>query len=142
MPAVNSHCHGRRFQPRSVAGSCVVDGSWLPNPDVNHGPHSLFASGLVRSQSGRPLRLRSVTVRETLVEIATAGFNSSAVLRPSCVMARAADALMAVLPLPKRSYAKPTRGSRSCHFTTCAEGNDSGTRFGRYGDGPGVVYAS
>src|SRR5215475_4729486 len=142
MLAVNSQFHGRRFQPRSVAGSCVVDGSWLPNPVVSQAPHSPLASELVRSQSGRPLLLRSVTVRATLVEIATAGFSSSAVFKPSCTTPRAADALIAVLPLPNRSYEKPKRGSTSCHLATCTPGNDNGTRFGRYGDGPGVVYGS
>src|SRR5215467_10398833 len=134
MLAVNSQFHGRRFQPRSVAASCVVDGSWLPNPVVSHAPHSPLASELVRSQSGRPLLLRSVTVRATLVEIATAGLSSSAVFRPSCTTPRAADALIAVLPLPNRSYEKPKRGSTSCHLATCTPGNDCGTRFGKYGD--------
>src|SRR5580704_1310443 len=103
MLPVNSQFHGRTFQPLSVAGSCLVDGSWLPKPVVSHGPHSPFARGLVRSQSGEPFRLRSVTVRATLVEIATAGLSNSAVFSPSCTTPRAADALIAVLPLPDRS---------------------------------------
>src|SRR5262245_44917305 len=141
-PAVNSQFHGRMFHPRSVLASCVVVGTVLPKPVVNQGPHSPLATEVVRSHSGMPLRFRSVTVRATLVEIATAGFSASAVFSPSCTTPRAAEALTAVLPLPNRSYDAPTLGSTSLQAVTSAAGNETGTRSGRYGDGPGVVYAS
>src|SRR5437870_13404911 len=94
-----------------------------PKPAVSHGPQSPFAAELSRSQLGIALK-RSVTLGPnvtflaTLVTRATAEWILSAVLRPSCDTPRAALALSAVLPLPKRSYDTPMRGLISFQRTT------------------------
>src|SRR5262245_9808581 len=111
-PAENSQFHGRTPHPLSVLGSCLVVTNLPPNPLVNHGPHSPLAAGFKRSQSATLFRRRgsptgkvvSVTVLETLVDRATAGWTKSAVLSPSWATPRAALAFSAVFPLPNKSY--------------------------------------
>src|SRR5262245_29519773 len=142
-PVENSQFHGRTPQPLSVFGSCRVVGSLSPNPLVSHAPHSPFARGSRRSQSGTLFSRRgsptgnviSLTVLATFVERATAGWMLSAVLIPSCATPRVALAFTAVLPLPNKSYDTPIRGFTSFQCTTSAPGKVK-LRLGTYLVGP------
>src|SRR5262249_5808715 len=81
-------------------------------------PHSPFARGLLRSQSGLKLALASAHVRLTLFTDAVIGL--FALMSSTAITStyRPSDALSAVLPLPNRSYDTPSRGFRSFQFGT------------------------
>src|SRR5436309_10771103 len=144
-PVENSQFHGRTPHPLSVLGSCWAIGIVPPKPAVSHGPHSPFAAGSNRSQSGTLFKRRgsptgyvsSFTFRAVFVARATAGWSLSALLIPSCSTPRAALAFKAVLPLPNRSYDTPKRGLISFQRTTSAPGKDR-VRAGAYFVGPAV----
>src|SRR6185503_11243080 len=84
-----------------------------PNRAVDSGPHSPLAAGSTRSQSGTKLALVSAHVRLALFTCWFAGCQSCARLAPTSVTYRPSVAFTAVLPLPNRSYAAPSRGLRS-----------------------------
>src|SRR5207244_13043563 len=64
----------------------------------------------------------SVHVRVVLMAVRMIGFRSKSLLAavtPWTYLPRLN--LIAVLPLPNRSYATPMRGVMSCHFTCCVD---------------------
>src|SRR5688572_13035799 len=100
------------------------------------GPHSPFAVGIVRSQSGKKSTSLSPHVRWVLVETVLAGLFSRAMAMDSCCTPRLALPLMAVLPLPKRSYATETRGLTSFQFGTFSTAAKVTLRLGSHRCGP------
>src|SRR5205085_6003570 len=97
----------------------------VPKFGLAMGPHSAFACVLFRSQSGMPLPLLSVHVRDVLFAAATIPLARSEYAVVTACTNRPTVNLRAVLPLPKRSYASPMRGLTSHHagaFSTA--GND------------------
>src|SRR4051812_16867427 len=135
-PVENSQFQGRLFQPFSVAGSCCVSGIALPNVGVSHPPHSPLATGVRRLQSGVLLPFLSVTLIAVAVANADPGFSNAAVAIVSPATPRAAENLIAVLPVPNTSYAAPNLGLMSFQSVTVAPGIVWTARFGRYWLGP------
>src|SRR5215467_13608145 len=106
MPVENSQFHGRLSHPLSVAGSCCVTAIACPKVGESNGPHSPLPSvpvSLVKSQSAMLLWFASATFTAELVENDEPGLSASAVAIVSPATPRAAEALIAVLPLPNRS---------------------------------------
>src|SRR5688572_29212274 len=93
-----------------------VPGTALPKFAFMLPPHSPLAVPIVRSQSGKKLPGRgspapnrlSFHVRLVVVLTVFAGLLRRAIPIDSCCTPRLALALMAVLPLPNRSYAAET----------------------------------
>src|SRR5258706_8713813 len=98
-----------------MAGSYVVCGAALPKFAFSRGVQKSGANwmfGFVRSQSGMPLPLLSCQTRETddTVTLGFPGLTAWAMPIESCWTLRLTLALMAILPLPNRSYVAPRRG--------------------------------
>src|SRR3954466_13936869 len=84
-----------------------------PKLELSNGPHSPLSRPLRRSQSGKKLLFVSVQVRFTVFTEVTIGLFARAITTPCLPTYRPSDALIAVRPLPNRSYDPPRRGSRS-----------------------------
>src|SRR5437867_2651637 len=99
----------------------------LPNAG-SIGPHSAFAAGLKRAQTGAKLRFAPFHDRVAVVTRRADGVIAVVNVPPAAVLfGNDCTAtyllrltLSAVLPLPKTSYANPVLGSRSCHLTPSA----------------------
>src|SRR5688572_31228439 len=88
-------------------------------------PHSAFARGFVRSQSGvrspsRSFHDRVVWLTRLLIGLVSAERPVSA---PKLERYLLRLTLRTVFPLPNRSYAAPSRGDRSCHDVLLSFGN-------------------
>src|SRR5262245_57387230 len=112
------HVDGRTCHPWRKPSEYEVIRRVRPNAGFSMAPHSALAVGSARLQSGLKLRLLSVHVRAVLVEIAEIGLFARAVTLGSQVTYRPTVPFTAVLPLPNRSYAAPSRGSTSFQFGT------------------------
>src|ERR1051325_10273039 len=138
-PAETPQFQGRLFHPFRVAGSCCVSGIALPKVGVSHGPHSPLASGFWKLHCGM-LSFGPPTPSLTLMDVLVAndepGFSNAAVAIVSPATPRAAENLIAVLPVPNRSYTAPNRGLTSFQSATVAPGMVCTARFGRYSEGP------
>ncbi len=125
--------------------------SWLSSADTLFepklgslsGPHSPFGCTLVRMQSGTKFLFVSVQVRVALPNAPTvadtglgSGTMASVVPNPSRYLLSVT--LMAVLPLPVKSYVRPIFGVTSFQLTCCVSGNVM-FRLGTSGPGPSVV---
>src|SRR5579883_1919922 len=115
-PAENSQFQGRTPQPCNRRGSSCVIAVGLPNCGVSHGPQFPLAFGFNRSQLTTLLEAVAATFLVVFVAKAEPGLSALALPSESAAPPRAAEALSAVLPLPKRSYAAPNRGSTSLQF--------------------------
>src|ERR1051325_4733123 len=133
-PAETPQFQGRLFHPFRVAGSCCVSGIALPKVGVSHGPHSPLASGFWKLHCGM-LSFGPPTPSLTLMAVCVAndapGLSNAAVAIVSPATPRAAETLMAVLPLPNRSFAALNLGLMSFQFVTSAAGIVCTARFGR-----------
>src|SRR2546425_6844193 len=107
----------------------------VPNADWAFGPHSRLVSGFNKSQSGKKLPLRgspagkelSFHVLVVLPTKAFAGFAAAAMVVDSRLTYLPTYTLIAVLPLPKTSYAAPRRGvTSSQHGTQSCSGDANG----------------
>src|SRR5262245_38880160 len=85
----------------------------------------VFAAGFCRSQSSKGLKVPLYTTpagaaheRVTLLTLDCTGLTKRAIVYASPTTYRPTLALSAVLPLPKRSYEMPNRGSTSFQFGT------------------------
>src|ERR687891_1463987 len=113
--AENSQLYPRLPNPRYVSGSTVVLGTRCPNREFDSAPHSPFAEALVRSQSGMKFPDRGSpggykrSFHARVAESASTWVGLPAMNRLPLMLVRYlfALALMAVLPLPNRSYAAP-----------------------------------
>ena len=74
-----------------------------PKLELSKAPHSPFATGLLRSQSGTKLALASFHVRLTVFTDVTTGLFACATLTASEPTYRPSATLSAVRPLPSRS---------------------------------------
>src|ERR1043166_2336197 len=84
-PPENSQIHGRLCQPFNRLGFSVVAGTELPNAAFRFAPHSPFAAGFVRSQSGMKFLLPSFQLRVVLAATVVAGDRKSTRLNSSHV---------------------------------------------------------
>src|SRR5262245_16745226 len=150
MPGLTSRCtdsdvvqlYCRLYQPLSASGLHVVVFTTVPNallliaPQVC--PPAALAAGLVRSQAGTKFGLAAsasekpgtLHVRVVLMTIRLTGlFNCTMPPGGSNARLRDSDALIAVRPLPNRSYAAPSRGLRSLKLGMwlCAGKSRAGT---------------
>src|SRR3954451_18813168 len=81
-------------------------------------PHSPFFFGLIRSQFGTKSLFESVQVRVVEIVPRISGLRSMSVfVAVNACMYLPRFTFRAVLPLPKRSYAAPTRGVTSLQWT-------------------------
>src|SRR3989442_13194363 len=113
MPADACQLNPRTPQPCNRSGSHLVIEPTVPSARFDSAPHSPLASTLDRLQSGAKLPLASDHVRFAVVTIALTGLSARATDVPTDCTYRPSDALSAVLPLPNRSYAAPSRGETS-----------------------------
>src|SRR5205814_2190541 len=113
MPADACQSNARTPQPCNRSGSHLVIEPSVPNARFESAPHSPLAPALVRLQSGTKFPLASDHVRFALVTSAFAGLRDRATEVPTDCTYRPSENLRAVLPLPKRSYAAPSRGEMS-----------------------------
>src|SRR6185503_20397802 len=124
MPKFQSYA--RLPQPVNVSGSYVVLKTGRPKfrlllwpqkspPDARRS----CVCGFSRSQSGRQFVFASVHVRFAVVETRESGLSRPPVIELPSAAARyfPAFTLIAVLPLPNRSYAAPRRGVMSSYDT-------------------------
>src|SRR6185436_4637298 len=144
----NSQLYPRFPQPVCMLGSNAswvssCETSLLPNVRTLNCPHSPFGATLVRLQSGTKFLFESVQVRVALPNAPTvadtglgSGTMASVVPNPSRYLL--AVTLIAVLPLPLKSYVRPNFGVMSFQLTCCVSGNVM-FRFGTSGPGPSVV---
>ena len=100
----------------------MLPGRRLPKSVLLSGPHSPLVPKISRSQSGRKLPFASFHDRVAVVTTRCAGLSPSPKITFASLPRSAWPAtylpnepLSAVLPLPNRSYAMPTRGEMSCH---------------------------
>src|SRR4051812_22783869 len=124
--APNCQSLGRTPQPSSSAGSKLLLKTGLPKFELLNWPHTsppavdrFCAFGFSRSQSGTKLPLLSVHERVTAGGAPSAGLpaiRTAGLVRKYVFWLVAASrylptfTLIAVLPLPNRSYAMPPRG--------------------------------
>src|SRR5207249_3470768 len=100
----------------SSGSNNVAFGLFWPKFVFEIAPHSPFAIGLTRSQSGLKLPLASAHVLVTLSTERTTGLLRPPLAAPGgAAVDRFKLTLSAVLPSPNRSYAAAIRGSTSFH---------------------------
>ncbi len=97
----------------------------VPKAGLSIAPHSPFAAGFIRTQSGTKLRLASFHVRLVLATIELEGARSRPNAPPTACAVKYLFrlAFSAVLPLPKTSNDKPVLGAMVCQRTPSAAGN-------------------
>ena len=93
-----------------------------PKFRLSKGPHSPFAAGLRRSQSGMKFWFVSFHVRLTLFTDVLIGLFALGIVVAVISTYRPTDTFRAVCPLPNRSYDTPRRGFRSVHEGTSCTG--------------------
>src|SRR5689334_7167985 len=109
----------------------------LPKLTLLTRPHSPLALMLAKSHCGVKSRLASVHDRVAFNAMFAAGFASrvnDVRFGPSRYLPMLA--LSAVLPLPNRSNAPPTRGVTFFQFGTSSTSGNTTLRFGTSGPGP------
>src|SRR5437764_15446407 len=113
-----------------IDGEYAVAGFALPKFGVSHPRHSPLTAPFERSQSGTKLLLASFQTRAVCVTSVLAGLFAAAYRIESCSTPRLTLALIAVLPLPNKSYAAETRGLMSFQFGTFSTAAKLLLRFG------------
>src|SRR5262245_42323599 len=104
------------------SGSYVRLKTSLPSVLSFIAPHSPFFSVFDSTQSGTKSLSESVQERVVLMVVRMIGFRSRSVLvAEKASMYFPMLNLNAVFPLPNTSYATPTRGVTSSHFTLCVD---------------------
>src|SRR5438128_827297 len=88
----------------------------LPKLALDNAPHSPLAATLERSQSGMKFPFVSVHLRLALLTAETIGLIKSLYPVVTACTYRPTLAFTAVLPVPNRSKATPTRGLMSFQF--------------------------
>src|ERR1700688_1208739 len=128
-----------QLYPRVVnaSGAYVVVGMLLPKLTFDSFPHSPFAATIVKLHSGTKSPLLSVHDRVAFSAMFAAGFASRVKLvRLGPSRYRPMLALSAVLPLPNRSNAPPSRGDTFFQSGALSASGKIALRPGTSGPGP------
>src|SRR5437870_4747267 len=126
-PTENSQLYMRWPQPVRRSESKMAPGPSVPNAVFVSLPHSRFAFGLIRSQSGMKFVLLSVQLR--VVEPMTLFTAAGVMTRPVCTWTSPCrylliDPLTAVFPVPNKSYTAESFGVTSFNERFGCSGNE------------------